>query len=139
MTDTSIIRKKLSELENNIQTLERLRSYPLTDLQNDREKAWSVEHGLQLSIQIIIDTGNHILAAKGEHEIEDYVDVIDKLGEKNIIPSEFAQTIRGMAGFRNLLIHEYASVDMKKVYNVLQNRLDDFRKFARYIDMYLAQ
>lgn len=138
MIDTNLIRKKLSDLGNNIQTLERLRSYPLTDLQHDREKAWSVEHGLQLSIQIIIDTGNHILAAKGEHEIEDYVDVIDKLGEKNIIPSEFAQAIRGMAGFRNLLIHEYASVDMKKVYNVLQNRLDDFRKFAGYIDMYLG-
>ncbi|HLA00202.1 MAG TPA: HepT-like ribonuclease domain-containing protein [Thermodesulfovibrionales bacterium] len=73
MTDTSLIRKKLSELENNIQTLDRLRSYSLTDLQNDREKAWSIEHGLQLSIQIIIDTGNHILAAKGEQEVEEYL------------------------------------------------------------------
>jgi len=139
MTDTSLIRKKLSELENNIQTLERLRSYSLTDLQNDKEKAWSVEHGLQLSIQIIIDTGNHILAAKGEQEVEEYVDIIDKLGERAIVPSEFAQAIRGMAGFRNILIHEYASVDMKKVYDVLHNRLDDFRKFAGYIDMYLSR
>ena len=135
--DTKLIRKKLSVLENNVHTLERLRSYSLTDLQKDREKAWSVEHGLQLSIQIIFDTGNHILAAKGEQEIEEYVDVIDKLGEKGIVPSEFAQAIRGMAGFRNLLIHEYASVDMKKVYDILQNRLDDFRKFAGYIDTYL--
>src|SRR3989337_1936384 len=139
MTDTSLIRKKLSELENNIQTLDRLRSYSLTDLQNDKEKAWSVEHGLQLSIQIIIDTGNHILAAKGEQEVEEYVDIIVKLGARAIAPSKFAQAIRWMAGFRNILIHEYASVDMKKVYDVLHNRLDDFRKFAGYIEMYLSR
>ena len=123
MTDTSLIRKKLSELENNIQTLERLRSYSLPDLQNDREKAWSVEHGLQLSIQIIIDTGNHILAAKGEQEVEEYVDIIDKLGERAIVPSEFAQAIRGMAGFRNILIHEYEKIDKKNVYSFLQENI----------------
>ncbi|MCC6545046.1 MAG: DUF86 domain-containing protein [Nitrospirae bacterium] len=69
---------------------------------------------------------------------EDYVDVIDKLGEREVIPSEFSQTIRGMAGFRNILIHEYAAVDIKKVYHVLHNQLDDFRKFAEYIDAYLV-
>ena len=67
------------------------------------------------------------------------MDIIDKLGERGIVPSEFAQAIRGMAGFRNILIHEYASVDMKKVYDVLHNRLDDFRKFAGYIEMYLSR
>ncbi|HZX49455.1 MAG TPA: hypothetical protein VFF47_09595 [Nitrospirota bacterium] len=32
----------------------------------------------------------------GEQEIEDYVDVIDKLGERGIIPPAFSQSIRGM-------------------------------------------
>ena len=68
-------------------------------------------HGLQLSIQVLIDVGNRILAARGENQIEDYVDIIDKLGEKNIVPSEFAQQIRGMAGLRNILVYEYASID----------------------------
>ena len=108
MIDKKLVRKKLSELENYILTLERLKAYPIAELQKSREKLWSVEHGLQLAIQLVIDTGNHILAAIGEQEIEDYVDVIDKLGERGIIPLEFAQTIRGMAGFRNILIHEYA-------------------------------
>lgn len=104
----------------------------------DRAKAWSVEHGLQIAVQTLIDTGNHILAALGEQEIEDYVDVIDKLGERRIIPTTFSQSIRGMAGFRNILIHEYAAVDLKKVYHVLQNQLDDFREFAKHIDAYLT-
>lgn len=138
MIDRNLINKKLRELENYILTLEGLRTYPISELQKNREKLWSVEHGLQLTVQLVIDMGNHILAAIGEQEIEDYVDVIDRLGERGIIPSEFAQTIRGMAGFRNILIHEYTAVDIKKVYHVLHNQLDDFRKFAKYIDAYLA-
>ena len=138
MIDKNLIKKKLGELENYILTLEGLRTYSITELQKNREKLWSVEHGLQLTVQLVIDMGNHILAAIGEQEIEDYVDVIDKLGERGIIPLEFSQTIRGMAGFRNILIHEYATVDIKKVYDVLHNQLDDFRKFARYVNAYLA-
>lgn len=138
MIDKKLIRKKLSELENYILTLERLKAYPIIELQKSREKLWSVEHGLQLTVQLVIDTGNHILAAIGEQEIEDYVDIIDKLGEREVIPPEFAQAIRGMAGFRNILIHEYATVDIKKVYHVLHNQLDDFRAFAKYIDTYLT-
>lgn len=138
MIDTTLIRKKLGELETYILTLERLRSYSLKELLEDRAKAWSVEHGLQIAVQTVIDTGNNILAALGEHEIEDYVDVIDKLGEQDVIPKAFSQAIRGMAGFRNILVHEYAAVDLEKVYHVLQNQLDDFRQFAKYIDAYLT-
>ncbi|MDD5434602.1 MAG: DUF86 domain-containing protein [Nitrospira sp.] len=84
MIDKEFIRKKLTELENYILTLEDLKGYSLEELQKNRAKAWSVEHGLQLSIQLLIDTGNHILAVIGEQEIEDYVDIIDKLGERGI-------------------------------------------------------
>lgn len=138
MIDKELIRKKIAELESYILTLEELKNYSLEELQKNRAKAWSVEHGLQLAIQLVIDTGNHILAVIGEQEIEDYVDVIDRLGERSIIPADFAASIRGMAGFRNILIHEYASVDISKVYDVLQNRIDDFRKYAGFIDTYLS-
>lgn len=48
----------------------------------------------------------------------DYTDIIDKLGERNVIPSEFAKNIRGMAGLRNILIHEYTYIDLRKIQNI---------------------
>lgn len=98
-----------------------------------------VLHGLQLSIQSVMDVGNHILATVGENQIEDYVDIIDKLGERNIIPSEFAQAIRGMAGLRNILIHEYTRIDLNKIYELLQNRLRDFYNFIKYINQFIKK
>ena len=46
MIDKNLIKKKLGELENYILTLEGLRIYSITELQKNREKFWSVEHGL---------------------------------------------------------------------------------------------
>lgn len=43
-----------------------------------------------------------------------------------------------MASFRNLLIHEYAEVDLVTVHDVLQNRLGDFEQFIEPIQRYLA-
>lgn len=137
MVDEEIVLKKLRELEKYLLELERLRRMPLQEMRGSLQKAWSVEHGLQLAIQCVIDVGNHILAAIGENRINEYADIIDRLGERKILPVRFAKRIRDMAGFRNILVHEYVGIDLKRVYHILQNRLGDFEKFIRYIRDFL--
>lgn len=137
--DKEVVTKKLQELERYVRELEDLRDWTLDQLRESLHKSWSVEHGLQLAIQLVIDTGNHILAAVGENRIDEYSDIIDRLGEKGIIPPEFARTIRDMTGFRNILVHEYIEVDLETVHHVLQNRLGDFHDFGRYIRAYLKK
>jgi uncharacterized protein YutE (UPF0331/DUF86 family) len=43
-----------------------------------------------------------------------------------------------MVQFRNRLVHLYWEVDEEIVYAILQNNLDDFDIFARYILDYMA-
>ena len=139
MIDKEVIVKKLQELNRCLKELENLKNISSKDFFSSLDKQWTVCHGLQLSIQILIDVGNHILASIGENQIEDYVDIIDRLGKKGIIPSEFAQAIRGMVGLRNILIHEYAKIDLDKIYEILQKRLGDFYSFIEYIDQFIKQ
>ena len=136
MVDKEVIRKKMQELNSYLKEIEGLKTIPWDEFSSSLSKQWMVSHGLQLSIQIVIDIGSHILAVLGETQIEDYVDIIDKLGERGIIPSEFAEKIRGMAGLRNILVHEYAELDLNKIYDILQNRLIDFYDFIRYIKQF---
>ena len=42
-----------------------------------------------------------------------------------------------MAGFRNLLVHDYAEVDPELVYEFLQHRVVDFEEFMKHIAAYL--
>ncbi|MBC8235585.1 DUF86 domain-containing protein [bacterium] len=106
MMDTKIL-SKLQELERYVQQLRKFQNYRYDEIESDLEKRWAIEHGLQVSIQIVIDIGNHILASIGENQIEDYTGILDKLGQHNILTPQFATDIRGMAGFRNILVHEY--------------------------------
>ena len=128
--------RKIRKLEVSIQQLRKFQKYSYDEIEDDLEKLWAIEHGLQISIQIIIDIGNHIIAEIGENEIEEYADIFDRLVKHNIIPLEFAENIRGMIGFRNLLVHRYSEVDSKIVYSVLQNRLYDFERFIGYIQSF---
>ena len=41
-----------------------------------------------------------------------------------------------MVGLRNILVHEYISVDPGRLYELLE-RLDDFRRFAEQIRQYI--
>ena len=139
MIDKEVVEKKFQQLNSYLKELEKNRDISLGEFLSSLSKQWLICHGLQLSIQIIMDVGNHILASIGENQIEDYVDIIDKLGEKRIIPSEFAKAIRGMAGLRNILVHEYVAIDLKKIYDILQNRLRDFYNFMEYINRFIAK
>ncbi len=135
--ETTIL-SKLQDLEKYIQQLRKFQKYRYDEIENDLEKIWAIEHGLQISIQIIIDVGNYILASIGENQVENYTDILDKLGQQNILPSQFVAEIRGMAGFRNVLVHRYVEVDLRVVCDVLQNSLDDFVKYIGYIQSYFS-
>ena len=42
-----------------------------------------------------------------------------------------------MAGFRNILVHEYLEIDRRRVYQILKDDLDDFERFIRAVSKLL--
>ncbi|RLE61904.1 MAG: hypothetical protein DRJ38_10645 [Thermoprotei archaeon] len=44
-----------------------------------------------------------------------------------------------MIGFRNLLVHDYAAINLKLVYEFLQTKLTDFEEFIRQIVEWLER
>ena len=52
--------------------------------------------------------------------------------EEGILPPTLAETMKLIAGFRNILVHDYLTIDDQIVYASLLN-LDDFVEFAGII------
>jgi uncharacterized protein YutE (UPF0331/DUF86 family) len=71
-------------------------------------------------------------------DVPDYAGAIDRLAEIGILPHDFAARFRGIAGFRNVLVHGYLDVDVTHLHNLLNSHLDDFSVFARHIRLYLG-
>ena len=75
--------------------MKQLRNYQginTKQLHNNMGKLWAIERGLQLSIQIILDIGNHILADKGI-TVENYADIFQELINQEIIPEQYGKKI----------------------------------------------
>jgi len=66
----------------------------------------------------------------------DYYESILRLGELGVLPADFAERLAPIAGFRNILVHEYLTVNWDEVYGNLQ-RLDDLYQFAEYVRNWL--
>ena len=138
MVDVELVQLKLQELDRYLSQLKKYKNITASILKTDLDKAWTVQHGLQLSIQIVLDIGNHILSAAGV-AVHEYADIFLELARLQIIPEAFASTIKGMAGLRNLLVHEYTGIDMVKLAEILNNSMGDFTLFASYVAEYLSE
>jgi uncharacterized protein YutE (UPF0331/DUF86 family) len=132
--DDAVVRRHLLALDEAVQRLRRHAGQPLSALDTDAQ--WAVERGLQLSAQNALDIATHLAASAGR-DAPDYASAIDVLGELGILPTEFARRFRGVAGFRNVLVHGYLGVDLDRVHTLLNSGLDDFVEFARNIERFL--
>ena len=139
MLDRPVVEVDLQNMEEALSNLGRHTGLSLEEFTSDLSYIWIAEKGLEILIQNLFDIGAHILASEVRNDWDDYGDIIVKLGQHGIIPMEFSERIQGMAGLRNILIHEYLRVDIPRIYDYLQNRLGDFTQFMAYIQQYLEQ
>ena len=130
--DTESINERLAKLSQIIKLLEQYRAESEKDFLTDFTVNSATQFNLIIGLEVIVDIGSHILNELYQVRPKEYSEVIATLGGYDVIPIEFAAEQSGMAGFRNFIIHQYEDVDMKKIYQYLQNAPSIFRKFAEY-------
>ncbi|MEN8261913.1 MAG: DUF86 domain-containing protein [Nitrospirota bacterium] len=127
----------MRKLDKAVQILQQSAAISYKELIGNDVLISAVERNFQVAIECMLDIGNHIIAERSFESPDDNSDIIRILGEEKIIPPDFAVSIKGLTGFRNILVHEYTGIDYELLYNYLVHRLDDFREFAKYISVYL--
>lgn len=60
-------------------------------------------------------------------------EVFDLLFQGNIIDREMAEKLKAMVGFRNIPVHDYRSVNLEIVRNIIEKHLDDLKMFVNTI------
>ena len=124
------VRARLLKLEEVISHLESLGNLDGNALARDFRDAWIAERGLQLAAEIVLDIGNHILSAHFGASAQDYEDIIAQLGTRHVIEQTLCDRLKGLGGFRNILVHGYQEVDLGIVQDVLEHPLDDLLAFV---------
>ncbi len=129
--DNAIL-KRIERIDETLKRLIQIKELSLDDFLNDWKSQDAALHNLQIAIEGCLDIGNHLLSSIGSKAPESYVQIVEILVSEKILPSDFAETAKNMAKFRNLIVHEYLHIDIEKVYSFLSN-IEDIRKFIKYL------
>ena len=133
-----VVRAKLLDLGETVSRLRAWLPVTLTRLERDLMLQWAVEHGLQLAAEGLFDVGSHILAGEFQESVDEYREIPVRLLARGVLSDATVTRLEGLAGFRNVLVHEYAAVDLRRVHAGL-DRLDDFDGFVADVEAWLAR
>ena len=78
-------------------------------------------------------TASHIVSDERLGEPRTNRDLFDLLERHGCLPPDLAAHLRDMAGFRNVLVHGYETVDLAIVEDVVRHHLDDLLAFVRAV------
>jgi uncharacterized protein YutE (UPF0331/DUF86 family) len=82
------------------------------------------------------DMLSHIISADFNEKWDYYSDIAEILKLNNVITEEDKIILNNMVGFRNRLSHEYLSLDLNVLTDIINNRLDDFNRFLIVVKNY---
>ncbi len=102
------------------------------------EKKRACERLLQLTIECMIDICHVLVTGLRLGLPAEENDLFNKLTDEGIVSLDMGNTLREMKGFRNILVHEYAKVDDRLVYEAIRTRTDDFCRFTDVIRGYIS-
>ncbi|MBP1636029.1 MAG: hypothetical protein H6Q10_2603 [Acidobacteria bacterium] len=128
MTDAELLEKKLAVIETCVADLRRLAAPALiaTDLREER----FAEHTLQIAIQAALDAASHIVSDARLGEPRSNRELFTLLERGGWIGADLTRSLSAMAGFRNVLVHGYDTVNLDVVRDVLEHGLGDLLGFV---------
>ena len=107
----------------------------LTDNPEDFMKLGLVKDGIykryEYSVELIIDVVAMINADLKLGIPNGTINVLEQLQKQGILNSEMVEGIKGMRGFRDILVHRYGRLDEELAYDIIKSKLSDFRTLEK--------
>jgi uncharacterized protein YutE (UPF0331/DUF86 family) len=133
-----VVQRKLASIREAVEQLRAQGGVTTERLGRDIMLRWAVERGLQVAAEAVFDTGNHILAGEFSDPADEYARIAERMSAHDVISRETATRLQGLSGFRNILVHEYAQVDLGRLVEALA-RLDDLNAFVADVEGWLTR
>ena len=131
MTNINVIETKISSIQKYLKILAGYQKYSQKEIETDLNLKGAVERYLYLLTQAAIDLAETIIALKNFRRPTTYSEAFHILHEEDFLTTDLTEKLVRMAGFRNIIAHDYEDVDFGILYDVLQYRLGDVEQFLK--------
>jgi uncharacterized protein YutE (UPF0331/DUF86 family) len=131
MADRDIVMAKSAAVKKHIRRIAEKRNIDLSAFLEDIDCQESVLFNLQMAIQNCIDLAAHIVSEDGLGLPGSTNELFYFLEENGYLSRELTEKMVKAVGFRNLIVHEYAKIDLKQVYEIAGKDIRDLNAFLK--------
>ena len=90
----------------------------------------AIAMNLQRLGELAIDIANYLIKKKKLGLPQDSADAFELLQRGGIISESLTKNMKGMVGFRNIVVHEYQKLDLDIMIDVIEHHLHEPLEFA---------
>lgn len=139
MLNKNLIDDKIRNIQEYLEEIKPIISTGTEEILSNIEKLRTLERNFQLIVDTAIDINMHFIAELELESPDSFQSTFDILGERKIIPYDFALKIAPAVGLRNKLVHQYEKVDRRFFIEQVKKEYQDFIEYIKQINQYLEK
>ena len=129
MSETDVLLSKINIVKNCLFAIEKIKAR-----ETDPDfRTGLLELNLQRAIQACIDMANVVIAKEGLGLPNSYRQAFEILTSHQVINHDLSKKMKSMVGFRNISVHDYATIKPEIVASIVDHHLKDFEEFYRLL------
>ena len=133
MVDRRIVAEKVDSVERSLKRIKIHRGDSLERFVSDDDGQDIVLFHLMQAIQGCIDLAAHVVSDEEMGLAASTHDFFYLLSDNGVISRSMSELMIKAVGFRNLVAHEYAKLDLEKVYVIASDGIRDIEEFLRTV------
>lgn len=138
--ERDVIDLKMESIRRCVARIVSKQPYSLEQLINDYDLQDILSINLERAVQNSVDIAATLLAnADVSSFAVTMADSFVALHRLGVIDTSLRDRMKRAVGFRNILVHEYTSIDWSIVHDLSSHHLQDFQDFVRVVDVWLNQ
>lgn len=138
MIDKILVKNKLSDIEGYFKELDPLLEENASDILANNLKLRTVERLFQLIVDTSIDINTHLISESDLQVPDDYQSTFVTLSQNKILPMDLSLRIAPSVGLRNLVVHKYGRVDVKKMIEDIKTEIGDYLEYMKAVNQFIG-
>jgi uncharacterized protein YutE (UPF0331/DUF86 family) len=131
-----VVSQKLDNIRNYVRRIEDKVPTDPAILASDYDTQDIISINLERVVQSCVDLAAQIGSDFDDMPVLSAASVFLELAKRKVVSTDLAESLARAAGFRNLLVHRYASIDWQRVYVFVTTQLGLFRTFVQQVEVY---
>lgn len=127
-----VILNKISVIERCLNRIEEVYEQNPINLENITKQD-SIVLNIQRACESSIDLAMHIVAEKKLGLPQSSRNAFDLLETSKVIDQETAKRLKAMVGFRNIAVHDYQTLNLGILQQIVEKHLSDFTNFTKQV------